>query len=1029
MSVWKTASYRDDALYHVIQNCSVDVDDSEYVLGLCNFEVEDYGDFHVPGNVKPGNLRNQILQQQLEKGSDAFIRRDSDINIRELLGNPNVRAEDSRDALYKSLKCGKFGLEAVYWASNQILSQTLTAKTERTQDEKFVTELAKFGFAASYHSEKDLAYRQEALAECTSGGYDKGKQAIVELIRLRGYWKSRSQVMEVLEASARRKEWPKVPYNLLGMWRRFDVYSLPGSLIFVDTFTDMNYTLLSKDIDRIEHIVMGIHSSLVYSLAYGPIESKRDDYFFKQTLNYAHLINNCLIGCKDPNKLCRAFSVAYHWHLSKYCATDDAVCIAEQTKKWRDEFLSDQVPLADVTRIVKKLPPKEMQETLLMYKCLPAPDYDIYGAANRQKTMYEDNRVASMTDKAAQGEVFKEILQYHKWIMIVAFYKKHGTCPGYVQDPDENSVWEGRYPNVRPGDIDFRQVDKINLAGGFNWRGRSTDIMDLVKDKATCPENFRISATSSDLRKMPVAKRNQLIDVMTRNEAIDLVSYEGKRDQIDYSVKAEDKAESAKPNGRWFFEAPTVARLKQSEYEDSVAAYASFVPGCFVGKKYEDKVRQMNAITEPVTESLPYQHTYISFDIKKFSPYLPMEVHKGLDEQWAEAFGVEGIREGSRIFEDGLIHYVKKGIHHTFRKLGNDFEGFSGKKLTMYHCAVMGYVIRILREKKLVTQAARFAALIDDGLLRLLLPRKDFAEAKRIATAEVERIYGIAGMRISWDKTYNSSIMSVFLNEVRMLGRSITPGLRAALKITNRADEAVPSIGADLAILRSTSQGAIVAGSPLVPVYFLYLNGAFDIIRRWAKAKKKLKEHSALKCFVPIAYGGLGLSSMINLSGSVSSMSLAESMAALKIIGYRYPMTRNAIQSYLACKKRNVTGVSGWLNPGRTVIDGPHIRDDRLSLVVEKYLVRTLDTPVMRVLLPLNAVSTESYLEVMMALGAKVPVPMRQKIYDMTPQKAVKEISTKFLRARSILSIVPRRIMTRVTFANKREAEAVLSRF
>jgi hypothetical protein len=1029
MSVWKTASYRDDALHHVIQNCSLDVLDSKYVLGLCNFVVEEHGNFPISGNVTSGNLRDQILAEKFKKDKDDFIRRDSDINLREFLGNPECKINEARDKLYKTLDEGHFGLKAVYWAANHILSKTLEEKPERTPDEKFIEDLAKFGFAASYHSEKDLALRQEALKECTSGGYDKGKQAIVELIRLRGYWKSRSQVLEVSDACGRRRAWPVVPEQIAPMWVHYDVYSLPGSLIFVDKFTNVNYTLLAKDIDRIEHIVMGIHSSLVYAMAYGPEESKRTDFIFKTTMKYAKLIVDSLVRCEDPNLLCRAYSVAYHWHLSTYCAVDDSVCIDEQSKKWREEQLGKQVDLHSITRIVKDLPPKEMLEVLLMYKCLPAPDYDIYGAAYRQQNMYIENSVKAIEDEAAQGTVFDEILLYHKWTMILAYYKKHGECPGYVDDPNEDVDWEKRYPHVRPSDIDFRLVNKITITGCFTWRGRSTDIMDLVKDKATCPENFKVSATSKDLRKMPVSKRNQLIDVMTRNDAIDLTSYEGSRDSIDYSVKAEDKAESAKPNGRWFFEAPTIARLKQSEYEDSIASYATYVPGCFVGKKYEDKVRQMNAITEPVVASVPYQHVYISFDIKKFSPYLPMTVHEKLDEQWADAFGVPGLNEASRIFKDGLIHYVKKGIHHTFRKIGNDFEGFSGKKLTMYHCAVMGYVIRRLRERNMITQSARFAALIDDGLLRILLPRRNFATHKENATREIENTYAKAGLRISWDKTYNSSVMCVFLNEVRMLGRSITPGLRAALKITNRADDAVASMSADLAILRSTSQGAIVAGSPLVPIYFLYLNGAYDAIRRWSKARKRLKEHSALKCFLPMSYGGLGLSTMINLSGSVSSMSTAESMAALKLIGYRYPMTRTAIMSYLNCRKRTVSGISGWLNPGRTIIDGPHLRDDRLILMVEKYLTRTLDTPVMRILLPVDAVSNMSYFEHAMTLGADIPVPLRQKIYDMSPQKAVKEISMKFLRARSIMSIVPRRMMIRVAFANKREAANVLSRF
>jgi hypothetical protein len=35
----------------------------------------------------------------------------------------------------------------------------------------------------------------------------------------------------------------------------------------------------------------------------------------------------------------------------------------------------------------------------------------------------------------------------------------------------------------------------------------------------------------------------------------------------------------------------------------------------------------------------------------------------------------------------------------VFPKVGVDFEGFCGKKLTAYHCAVMGYCARRLRRE------------------------------------------------------------------------------------------------------------------------------------------------------------------------------------------------------------------------------------------------------------------------------------------------------------------------------------------
>jgi hypothetical protein len=372
---------------------------------------------------------------------------------------------------------------------------------------------------------------------------------------------------------------------------------------------------------------------------------------------------------------------------------------------------------------------------------------------------------------------------------------------------------------------------------------------------------------------------------------------------------------------------------------------------------------------------------------------------------------------------------MKGCVHHVFPKQNVDFEGFFGRKLTVYHCSVMSCVIRRLRNAGVIRSGGRFACLIDDGLLRLDLPLANYDRIKKTCLAEIERVYHYGAMRISWDKAFSSSRYATFLHEVRVLGRSMTAGYRAALKITNRADGPSNSLLFDIQRAASTTSGAIKAGAPTFAAYGVYLLNVLDAMYRWRKMGGKFKGSKAIWLFAPVNLGGLGLESMSTISASTRSATITECLGHLELIGYRYPDTRSAITKILTMRVKPASYRSTLVDPINIVTQRTRLRSDRFTLALERSMSRNLTSPVLTALTGADMSKRATFSSESVAWNARIPAPVRALMESSDVTEVVHKIAVKFLTARSASILVPFRAQHLINIKNRTESEKVLSIF
>jgi len=1016
MSVWKAACYRDDALQAIASSLNSADLDCPFVYSLCDFNVEDAGQHDLPDGIVPGALLAQV-QDHPERVAKILERRPA------RGGYPSAYAD-----LLKHLPPATFGVHGVYKFVNDNWGTFTGPASESATPQAFFDSLFAYGYAASLRTGAEAIDKSRTVRKSLQEYVERPYQAIRDLIGVGVKGAGRKYRNEARFADATDGPYPQIEDKVPSWLRKYDIYWYRSVLFLVSPQRQTTFVLTRDDIDRVERFVLGLAWSGYYLAEYSDGDENLRTKLRLAFNSVKEVIKDSLdrIGKQDANKLCRAYDVV----LWKYCASlsTDVSEDAErrQDAKIRAEGLGNLVNIQRLVAIAKGFKMREGLEIVQIYKAFPQPDFDYFGAAHRQEELYRKVRPYGAAAQTHRSGTYEELWQYFEYTIIRAYHQKHGVCPGVIKTGVEHQRWHDSYPYIPPDKIPLESIGDIDYANCFRYAAHGMDILDLVHDKAICPEEVRGMKTAEDVRKAPVERKNYLMSVLSAPEPINLPDLHRKTKFDD--VKAEDKPEAKKPNGRWFYEAHTDRRLVHSEYELSVAEYAKSTQGCLSGKSTRDKIAAMNYICELQhgADVSPNRPLLISFDLDKFSPSLTMDVHRRSDAIFARAFGQAHLADASDIFTHGNIHYIKRNVHHTFPKPGRDFEGFSGRKNTIYHCAVMGYCVRRLRALHLVEQGGRFASLIDDGLLRLSVRKDGYDERVREILRVIEEVYTMANLYISWDKTFVSEHFSVFLNEFNYKGTPVTPGIRSFLKITNRGESVCPSFLEDLGKLDSTSRGAIAAGAPAHITYGAYCFHLMDLFRKWSKGQASFSARLALAAFLPVALGGFGANSVASLSGSVLGPALTEGIGNLRAIAVRFRQLVPAINKMVNQPMRQLSDDEKLRAPLAARRQGRCLKTSRARQVLERKLVHMLDTPVIRALMGDVSVRQDDSAISALVDSGDVPIEAIEIIRDSTVGAAIANLAAKFLRARTAFKLVRPTAFFRASIANMTEAQALI---
>jgi hypothetical protein len=1027
MATFKSVCYKDDALSSLVHFCRREHRGCTFLRSLQRFEIDDFKDFPVVSGLVPGVLENQVVK-------DPTL-------LERLYPIRPVKNNLATTELFRRLPEAHFGLGGIftfvakYW--EHIFG--LTISDEEATPREIYLRTFEIGQNASGMTEKLFVENAKQTYGILHSFVDPALHFLRIIHKLIGRWRSKQHRIDIARAEAEAKTLPFVRELLPGRSVQMSLWQVSSTSIITLNTPSMTSPMLvteafvftKNDLERLDKLVRGLANVQLYFRTYSPLNPELMSNITRVANSYLTTLRSAFDSNRgtSANYVCRAFDVA-HSLVQAHIANDISTrAITEQMDKIRVEGLDRIMNITSLVSLLKDLKPKEALEVSLIYKVIPQPDFDYFSIMAKQRELYRSTIHWGNTEENKEMADINEIILYFRWTLIDAFYHKHKRMPGTIKPTAAVEGWKIAYPHVKPHSVPFLECNDIDLTGAFVGKWRNLDVLDIVKDKAVCPEGINTIRDGYQMSKIGVRYKNQLCDVLLGDKKYSCADLRRSWTTINDSVKIDCKPEAKKPNPRMFMEAGTEMRLVHSEREDNIAQYAKHVVGCMSGLSMRDKIKAHNHVVAEdfVTEAKGLRKLLVSFDLAKFSPHFDVRIHDMMNMQFAEMFGQPDFLTAGDIFRRGDMHFLHKSVHHTMRKPGRDFEGFSGRANTIWHCAVMGYVVHKLRAMKLITGSARFAALIDDGLLRVNIDEKEYTtNIPRILSA-IESIYRTACMKISWDKTYISEHFSVFLNDVRYYGESVKPGMRAYLKVTNQPEVPAASMVDYFAQIHATCRGARMAGSYDNTIWCLAVRLYIDTLKKFSGPGRTLPQSTPLQLFLPIAYGGCGAQTPVQFDATAASDPIIDGLSILKDAVRRWPRLKQAVKVLVDVPIREKTMVDRLRAPNTYRTTRRCLQSSRLAKRVEQKLSGYFSLETFRRFFSANRLySVEAAISAMS--GAKeLSLAVVRMLWESTLECAMETIAQKLLKSTTAITLLGMPILLRVALSNYTEARSVIS--
>lgn len=1084
MSVWSSACYNIEPLRNCINNLNAkDVLEYPYYLsGVCNFTFGDCGDYHP-------ELSNWLAHDLFSGDRKVWERIRGTISKRKS-GTPQERLL-FRNTL-EATNVRYSGLKAVYWAYAHLTSGEIVLSTNLEEEpfrahakvswelagvatranaaawnsafetfwpqggtRWFKAEAQADGAAKAWTTNRSASYRRfgknpTCLVERASAVYDvrlipqseaitdKAEEEILRVRREEGYQAAAKLATDgrVRACSTNPlvvKELATVPHVQVDSGVRwFRQYRFNGGYIYYNSRKREGAIFFKKDHDRLVQMLKSRAQLLKYYANYTNNQPGLNSTMEAKFLELEKLFLDKL-DPKDPdfaNWVCRAFDVTQFIYLASLADDLWDRASRDQKDKVKKEGLDKYVDIEAALRVVEdeELGVKEALELLKFYKIFPCPDFCVFSAVNSFKeksskpnsAQFQVNTAPTPATPSYPITTKDEFWAYTMRSRALVFHATHGYLPGKTlpHAPGELAA----YPNMSPGFLKVEHMQYIDFRGAFRFRRYDGCEDELVKDKSTAPTKEEPSDVD----------RNQVLQYLfdpnfLSQSEVNKVFAMGDLSRFGASdILLRHKPEAKKPGSRLFSMANDPARRQCSELEANIAVYAKHMRGSSQGKSTMDLDASLSKISkcwDPTVEEV-----LMSFDLAAFSPKQAPELKAFAYDTWAYCFDEPDTLNTRKIFTDSTVKFDMFGISDTWKLEGNDLEGFNARMNTVLHVEIMSYCVYKLKMFGVIQRSADLEVLIDDGLLKLSFPKKDFDRNWRYATRFIEKVYQSFGLEISWDKTFVSQVMCQYLNRVYYDGAEVTPGAKAYMRIGKVAEVAIPTLADELESHAAATRGAIQSGSNHLTAYFAYVFEFWLSIYRWSKYSKAVwgSNDILFRVFLPVGLSGFGMNSLFGLSTNEAFDSLVSALGNCRMIIYAYPKLKPIMEHILKAGVRPMN-TEELLRSGTSLRSNLRCLNTRRFANVAKTIIMNRTTnPLLQVVVSL--LTDVSVLPTIAALD-KVDVMhevTRTRVWKVGPMPFMEKVVAKLQSSTTAMRVIGPKRVAGILIINRAEARKLI---
>lgn len=827
------------------------------------------------------------------------------------------------------------GIEAVYKFMGKVLDKKVRWKNEWDWKwlDMYVSRMLRLNQYASYQSKRSADewikhWRSDSDWRQRMQGFDNMAETMLHITHAFNAASHRQLEREAIDTAVLP---PRLSRRLVDLGKDWAARRFGGLTIITflhpDTEDYTHYVLTQRDIKRISQMCSSLADMELYFGSY--YFENPSSQIYTGYRNVLHLIHESLSLTVRPNELARACDVASALLLSHHATDVWEQSVADQSAKITKEDLNPVLNVSHLCSIFMQYPLAEAVELSKVYKFLPVPDFDWITMLNEQRTKHFDTRPCFQENDLGLTEADFDLYQRHQ--MIITYHAKHHMCPGKVKEGVELDGWRQFYPHIEPTAIPYTETHDIDYTGSFDYSEITQDDNPYIKDKALAPNFLSRYKDEVDYRSESPSERNYLLHYLfnTPVSTPRQVLMYCPEERYELGHHTSPKGETKKPVPRIFFINTYSGRVAVSEIDNNIAEYIKHKPGCFSGLTRAEAFNKFEEMSGKEMEHVEHEYVYVSFDLAGWSPKQSPLLRQKQLRKWSEAFGRPYLYNADDQFSNANAHFIHKGIHQVYPLQGNDLEGYFARLNTELHVDVMGYAVRQLRNRGFIESGAKLAVQIDDGLCVLRFqkgtPNTRIIQAIKI----IEDVYKWFSLEISWDKTYVSKTLRVFLNELDYGAIRITPGVKAFLRIRREKTDLIRCFLRETNKAAGLITGAIEAGCEPILAWLKYALEVGKAIQDWTRRKPQTMtpEEAALWSFIPVSYGGIGMLSILQYTSNTSDASTPSGLSILKSIATYDPVTRPYINRFLNQPIRQRGPISIMRDPLKFRVQAPCFSD------------------------------------------------------------------------------------------------------
>lgn len=293
------------------------------------------------------------------------------------------------------------------------------------------------------------------------------------------------------------------------------------------------------------------------------------------------------------------------------------------------------------------------------------------------------------------------------------------------------------------------------------------------------------------------------------------------------------------------------------------------------------------------------------------------------------------------------LYYRVDGHLVHYNSNGTDREGMRGAANTWLEIVAQGLSTRLCRERGLVKGKSTFLSFIDDGLRKFSIQTRNRSHAQCLDAAmdvikDVEFGLKVLGRELSWDKTYVSKNLFVILNELVYDGAFISSGLKSFCSVGDIELREVMSAADYEQLYFGKMRGAHSVGTPVDLCHYMYI---YETLISHYKMGLRLQDNRnvnnldyRLFCMTPLALGGGGMRTMLQMSCNESANATKEGMATLLRMCVGLPILRHCVDNIIDQPLDELSPVDFMRDPEQFHVIGPRVRTQRLAGEVRKYI-------------------------------------------------------------------------------------------